>query len=44
MVSLGTGRRGKAPLGRARNLVDAWAYAVAHPEEIRAQIHANEAA
>ena len=30
------------PRLEARNLVDAWAYAADHPEEIRAQIHANE--
>jgi len=32
------------PRLEARNLVDAWAYAADHPEEIRAQIHANEVA
>jgi len=32
------------PRLEARNLVDAWAYAADHREEIRAQIHANEVA
>ncbi|MGB2607692.1 MAG: DUF433 domain-containing protein [Isosphaeraceae bacterium] len=32
------------PRLEARNLVDAWAYAADHLEEIRAQIHANEVA
>ncbi len=32
------------PRLEARNLVDAWAYAADHPEEIHAQIHANEVA
>ena len=32
------------PRLEARNLVDAWAYAANHPEEIRDQIHANEVA
>ena len=32
------------PRLEARNLVDAWAYAADHPEEIRDQIHANEVA
>jgi len=32
------------PRLEARNLVDAWAYAAEQPEEIRAQIHANEVA
>jgi uncharacterized protein (DUF433 family) len=32
------------PRLKARNLVDAWAYAADHPQEIRAEIHANEVA
>ena len=32
------------PRLEARNLVDAWAYAADHPEEIQAQIHSNEVA
>jgi len=33
-----------SPRLEAKNLVDAWAYAADHPEEIHAQIHANEVA
>jgi uncharacterized protein (DUF433 family) len=32
------------PRLKAKNFADAWAYAEAHPDEIAAEIHANEVA